>query len=251
VLDSLPTAHLITMLTSVAPAEAAGLLQALTVDRTAVLMTTMEPARLVPILLAAAPGQADNLLLTMPVEARTSFLRQLPMAQVSALLPVLGPLAAEAARAFPPRAVAEIVSDLPAPAQRRLREELTRDNPVEFGSAIYQRDATTMLVGVATTVSWLDQLAGDLLAEVLGKPLQVAVRYRQEPLQDIDIDECADRGRWEAIAGMVLLTNENVAASAGRRASAISREGRPFEAVRWIDESDSGTLKRALVRLIS
>ncbi|WP_283775787.1 magnesium transporter MgtE N-terminal domain-containing protein [Rhizomonospora bruguierae] len=246
----MPTPHLIAMLRSVKPAEAARLLQSVTVDRMAVIVTELPPADLIRIILGAPADRAGKLLLGLPAEVRVTLLQQLTIGQFADLLPRLDPaITRELLRELAPRAVAEIVSSLPDAVQSRLRELLTPDQPVEFASALYQRDAANLMVRTASAVSWLDQWTGDLLAEVLGKSIQVAVRYRLDPLTDLDVDQSARRGRWQSIAGMLLLTNVAAAASAAGHAQALSRSGRPFEVQRWIDDRDSGMVKRALIRL--
>lgn len=250
-IERMPTPHLVAMLRSVKPAEAARLLHAMPAERTAILLTELDPAHVARIVLAGDPDRCGPLLLAVPAEVRLAVLDQLTMGQFTQLLAVLEPqVACEVLRGMPPREIADVVSDLPAAIQPRLREALSHDQPPEFVSALYQRDAAHLLVRTAAAVSWLDQWTGDLLAEVLGKVVQVAVRYRQMMLTDIDVDQSARRGHWSAIAGMVLLTNVEPAASAEAHARAINQSGRPFQVIQWVDDDDSGMFKRALVRLV-
>jgi hypothetical protein len=253
VLDHMPIRNVIAMLRASKPADAANVFLSMTQDRIGLLMLEFEPADLARMLHSAKPAQKPGLVAAMPAERRLPVLRQLSMTQLVELIAGLPPgPAALLLSDIPPRVAAEVYAELPGELKQRLPELLGRSQPVEFWSVLYERRAAEAVVGAARRVSWLDERAGELLAEVFGKLVHVALRYRPEtPLTGTDIDHAANRGNWREIAGMVLLTNVLVAESARGQIQAISDSGRPIEALHWASEADDGVFKRVLVRMTS
>lgn len=246
----MPTKQVIALLTSAKPAQAAGILLSMTPDRVAVLLTELDPAHTARILLAARDRRAD-VFMAIPAEQVPQVLAHLSMPQfVELLVAVPPPAAAQLLRDRPPRWAADILSELPPETSTRLRAILTEDQSEAFSSAVYERRAAESVVGIATRVSWSDQRACDLLAEVFGKQVHIAVRYLpRAPLTASDVDLAASYAHWGHIVGLVLLTNVALDDSGSQQARAFTRSGRPLEALRWIDERDDGAFKRALVRL--
>jgi MgtE intracellular N domain len=253
VLDHMPVKQVLAMLRASKPAAAANVLLALTADRVGVLMTELEPPDVARILLGAKPAQKAELLAWVPADARLPVLRQLSTPQLIGLLSELPPApAARILTDLPPRVAAELFVELAADVRGRLGEPLAQTQPDEFWSVLYDRRAAETLVSVASRVSWLDERAAELQAEVFGQQVHVAVRYRARPgLTGPDLAEAAARVSWPEVAGLLVLTQLGLADSAKSEAEVIRRSGFPVEAIRWADDSDDGTLKRALVRLTS
>jgi hypothetical protein len=249
----MPIQQVIIMLRATKPADAANVLLSMTSDRIQVLMTELDPVDIARILDGAKDPQKLGLVLAIPAAGRLAVLRLLPLPRLVALLCVLPPEPAAGLLAtVPPRVAAELFTELPAEVRRPLPDLLEPLQPVEFWSVLYERRAAEAVVEAARRVSWLDERAGELQAEVFGKLLHIAVRYVPEtPLSGAQVAEAANRADWRGIVGLMVLSNLTPAESARAEAEALTRAGRPVEVLRWFDQNDDGVFKRALVRMTS
>ena len=253
VTQHMPTNLVVALLKSATPAQAVGTLLSMTADRIAILLTEMEPAHIARLLLAAKADQKAGLFAAIPAERAPLVLQELSMPQFADFLSgIPTQTAAQLLLAGPPRWAADVLTELPAEIRARLQAMMTGDQPEELSTAVYERGVADSIVRIAARVSWFDQRTCDLLAEVFGRIVHVAVRYRaRDSLTDTEIHEAATRANWRDIAGLVVVTNLALADSAAGHARAICRTGRALELLRWIDEQDDGALKRVLVRLAS
>jgi hypothetical protein len=124
--------------------------------------------------------------------------------------------------------------ELPNELRRRLDRVRPLDLSLDFASAIYLRSAVETIVRATSRTTWLDERTGDVLAEVFGKLVHIAVRYCPGfALDPRDIVAAAQRANWDDIVGLLVLTNATLSDSASNQAAAIRRTGAPIEVIHW------------------
>jgi hypothetical protein len=252
-IERMPTNQVVTILKGAGPAEAARILLSIPVDRISLLLAEMEPSDVTGLLVAAGPDQKEDLLAALETDRVPSIIRYLSLRQLVDLAEALSPeTAARCLETLPAPVAAGVIGELPGPIQERLLDLVNARLRDEVMLALYQRSAQESIVRIASTVSWLDQTSCDLLAVVLDGRFQIAVRYRyQSPFVDADVDGAVSGAAWQQIAGLVVLTNVVLAASARGRANDVRLSGRRVALLRWNDRRDDGELKRALARMTS
>lgn len=250
-LPQMPIKHVVAMMLACKPADAVAILMNMTPDRFGALVDEIPPAYLGRMVIAARPGEKEALVAALPPECWRSVLSALSTAEIGQ---VLSTVAAEFAwrilADMSPEAAANIFAELPEGLRRLLQKSTPPDLPSGLSSAMYVRSAVETIVRTASRTAWLDQRAGDVLAEIFGKSVHIAVRYRSGPaLGDEDIVAEVRRARWEEIVGLLVVTNKAVLYTATNQAANIRRAGSPIEVIRWTNIEDNGVLKRSLVRL--
>ena len=246
----MPTQHVIAMLKAAHPAQAFDVLAAMPVERFALVTTTMDPADLTAILMGIDPRRQTDLLSMLPAERRLLMFQQLSKRQLADLIPAIDPnIGVEMIAGLPTGSAAELLSSMPSATVTRLLGLLPEAGAVI--RAMYERHARESVVGAAHTVSWPDESMCDLVAEVLGHWLHVAIRFQPGPQSTpLDVDGAASDADWTSVSGMLLMTNAKPGGPSAQKALQLEQAGRKLEIVQWIDKRDDGTLKRALVRLV-
>jgi MgtE-like protein len=251
VLPQMPTKHVAAMILATKPAAAVAILLAMTPDRIEALLDAIPPANLGRILCAAGPRDTPTLIAALSPSQRRAALSTLTAKDVVELLGVVAPGTAWALLAdMPPAIAAGIHAELPNELRRRLDRVRPPDLSLDFASAIYLRSAVETIVRTTSRTTWLDERSGDVLAEVFGKLVHIAVRYCPGfALDPRDIVAAAQRANWDDIVGLLVLTNATLSDSASNQAAAIRRTGAPIEVIHWFDAEDDGVFKRSLVRI--
>jgi hypothetical protein len=248
----MPTKHVIAMLNSVGAAQGAETLLAMPADRIETLMNEMSPADVGRLLHGARTDRKADLLAVIGPKRAPAVLGRFSIHQLADLVASLPlPGAVNLLHSMSPAAAADLLLEIPTRRRLLLQDALSPRQPDEFSSAVYQREVEESVVRIASRASWLDQVAGHLLAEVMGRPFQIVVRYRPEgTFTGDDLRDAAGRVDWRRVTGMLVLTN----ALPGEDCSAVIRELRQFghavDVVRWVNEADDGLFKKALVRLV-
>lgn len=250
-LGQMPTTQVVAMLKVSGPAQAVGILTSMPADRMAALLAVMEPADLARILAAAPAVRRGELLAAVPAERIGALLRELPAPQVSELLSVVpAELAAQLLRGSPPQQAAQLLSTLPQQTRALLLDAMELDSADGLSLAVYEQEATEAVGRVSGRVSRLDRSGRDVLAEVFGRNVHVAVRYcATEASLGSAVYNAVAEANWRRVAGLVVVTNVALPDDAVALADNARGAGRPLELVRWIDARDDGAFKRALVRI--
>jgi Mg/Co/Ni transporter MgtE len=252
VLGQMPTKHVIAMLNSVGANQGADMLLALPADRVEILMNEMTPSEVARLLDGARPNRRTDVLAVIGPRRVQEILARFTIRQFADLVSCIPlPDAVALLEGTAPQTAADLLQELPAQRRIALREALARRQPPEFTSAMYHRDVMESVVRIATRVSWLDQSAGHLLADVIDRPFQIVVRHMPDAVfGDDDLRAAADHVHWHRVAGAIIVTNAVPADSIGAAVRQLRQYGRAVEVVRRINDGDDGLLKRALVRLI-
>jgi hypothetical protein len=239
------------MMLACKPADAVAILMNMTPDRFSTLLAEIPPAYLGRMVTAARPEDKEALVAALAPGSWRVALSTLSTVEIGQVLSAVADEFAWTILAdMSPEVAANIYAELPDGLRRRLQKSTPTDLPSGLASAMYVRAAVETIVQTATRTAWLDQRAGDVLAEIFGKSVHIAVRYRSGlALGAEDIVAEARRARWEEIVGLLVFTNREVSNTATNQAAAIRRAGSPIEVVRWTDVEDNGALKRSLVRL--
>lgn len=251
-LPQMPTKHIVAMMLACKPADAVAILLNMTPDRISTLLDEIPPAFLGRMVTAARPDDKETLFATLPPESWRAALSTLSTTEIGQ---ILSTVAAEFGWTIladmSPDVAANIFAGLPDGLRRLLQKSTPPDLPSGLASAMYVRTAVDTIVQTASRTAWLDKRTGDVLAEIFGKSVHIAVRYRSDlALGDEDIVAEARRARWEDIVGLLIVTNRAVSNTAANQAASIRRAGSPIEVIRWTDVEDNGVLKRSLVRLV-
>jgi hypothetical protein len=245
--------QLIAMLNSVGPARGADTLLAMPADQIQMLISVMRPAQIARLVDGARAERKPELLAAIGPTRWPMVLGQLSVHQVVDLVSSLPlPVAVTFLRSMSPAATAGLLMEFPTQRQVMLQEALGAQQPPEATSTDYRRQAENSVARIATRMSRLDNGSGDLVAEVMGRPFHIAVRHHTDAaLTGEDLRLVAGRVDWRLVAGMLLMTNAVPADTVGAVVRELRNYGHAVDVVRWSDDSDDGTLKRALVRLLS
>ena len=251
-LGQMPTKHVIAMLNSVGAAQGADTLLAMPGDRIEVLMSEMTPAEIGRLLDGARADRKADLLAVIGPHRAPMILARFNIHQLADLvssLPLAG--AVDLLRSMSPHAAADLLLEIPTQRRLMLQAVLAPRQPQEFTSAVYHREVEESVVRIATRVSWLDQAAGHLLAEVMGRPFQIVMRHMPEaPFSGEDLRSAAGQVDWRRVVGALVLTNANPADTLGPVVRELRQFGHAIDVVRWQNDGDDGLFKRALVRLV-
>jgi hypothetical protein len=253
VLGQMPTKHVIAMLNSVGAAQGADTLLSMPGDRIEVLMNEMTPAEVGRLLDGARTDRKGDLLAVIGPHRAPAILSRFTIHQLADLvssLPLQG--AVDLLRSMSPHAAADLLLEIPTQRRMMLQEVLVPSQPEQFTSAVYHREVEQSMLQIATRISWLDQVAGALLAEVMGRPFQIMVRHRPDAsFTGDDLRIVASLVDWRRVVGAVVLTNAAPADSVAPAIRELRQYGQAIDVVRWHNDGDDGQFKRALVRLIS
>lgn len=209
----MPTKQVVAMILATNPSGAAKILLGMTPDRLSMLLTEIPPANLGQIVSAASARDKSTLIANLSPTQRWAALSTLTTTGVARLLVALPPeLAWTILGDVRPEIAASIFAELPSELRLRLENGQPPDLLPEFAAALYRRAAVDTIVRTASHTAWLDERAGDVMAEVLGKSIQISVRYRSSfALEGADILTEARRARWDKIAGQ--FTNKKAPAN--------------------------------------
>jgi Mg/Co/Ni transporter MgtE len=252
-LGQMPTKHVIAMLNAAAPEQAAGTLLAMPADRVEVLLAEMARTEVARLLMGSRADRKAELVAVIGAHRIPAILALFNLRQLADLVTAL-PLsvAVELLRCVAPTAAADLLLEVPADLRPALREALATSQPEEFSSAVYRREAGELVVRVASRASWIDQATGHLLAEVMGRPFEIVVRYLPDgAFSGDDLRGAAARVDWSRVIGMVVLTNANPANACGPAIRELHASGRPADVVTWLNVGDDGLFKRAIVKLVT
>jgi hypothetical protein len=244
--------QLIAMLNSVGPARGADTLLAMPSDQVQVLISVMTPAEVARLLDGARAERKPDLVAAIGPTRWPLVLDQLSVHQVVDLVSSLPlPVAVTFLRSMSPAATADLLLEFPTQRRFMLQDALGTQEPPEASSADYRQQAENSVARIATRMSRLDNASGDLLAEVMGRPLHIAIRHSSEAvLTGEDVRLVAGRVDWRRAVGMLLMTDAVPAGTVSQVVRELRHYGHAVDVVQWSDDSDDGTLKRALVRLL-
>ncbi len=249
-LPQMPTKHVVALILASKPTAAVAVLMAMTPDRMDALLAEIPPTNLGRIV-SAAGDNTPTLIAALSPHQRRAAISTLPAKDIVRLLATAAPDVAWTMLAdMPPAIAAGVHAELPDERRRQLDKAAPPDRSPDLASAMYLRSAVERIVRTTSRTTWLDDRVGDVLAEVFGKLVHVAVRYRSGLALDArDVVAAARRANWDDIAGMLVMTNAELSVSASNQAAAIRRNGSPIEVIHWFDAEDDGEFKRSLVRL--
>jgi hypothetical protein len=252
-LDNMPVPNLTAMLLAMAPAAAAELLLAMPGERIEVLAAALPDERLGRLLVAAPAAQRYRLLGAIPTGARRVALSRLSRAEAVQLVTGLEiEMGWAVLRELPLRTAADAFAELAPATREAYRRRAPTDLPVEFDAGVYERSAATSVARIAHRVYESERRPGDLVAEVLGRPVQIAVRFvRAGPLTDLVVHDAAVTAIWHRVLALVVLSNASADGQALHHIEAFRATGRPVVAHRWLDGRDDGDLKRLLVHVVA
>jgi hypothetical protein len=154
---------------------------------------------------------------------------------------------------MPPASSAALLLEIPTQRRSMLQEALGLGQPtMEAAVSTYYRAAEMSVARIATGTSRLDHTPGDLLAEVMGRPFQISIRFHGDaPYTGDDLRLVAGRVDWRRVMGMLVLTNATPADTIAGVIRELRHYGHAVDVVRWLNEADDGVMKRALVRLLT
>jgi hypothetical protein len=224
---SLPGPQIRAVLAALGPAQAARLLVAVRVDRTADLLAGIGPALLPAVLTHLPMRQVADVISQVPFDLALYVVGQLSQ-----------------------HALDELLLELPTQQRSALQSALGPRQASSAGADDYLRRVEGSLGRIASRVAWVNAQAGILVAEVFGRPMQVAVRYRPAgTLSDEDLNALVRAVDWRAVTALLVLTNASASPQLSTAMRELVRLGYPVEVLTWADERDDGELKRTLVRL--
>jgi hypothetical protein len=249
----MPTKHVIAMLNSAGAAQGADTLLAMPADRIEVLIDEMTPTEVGRLLAGARADRKADLLSAIGPYRAPSILALFTVHQLADLVSSLPmPAAVNLVRSMNPHAAADMLMEIPTQQRLILQEEvLAPQQPQDLTSTAYHREVEESVSRIATQVTWLDQPGGHLLAEVMGRPLEIVMRHMPEaPFDGDDVRAAAGRVDWRRAVGALVLTNATPTDTVSPVIRELREHGHPINVVRWLNEGDDGILKRALVRLV-
>jgi hypothetical protein len=247
--EMMPVTQLIMTIRSTSPQNGAGLLMAMPAEQLPVVVAAMASADLARLLPAARPDLRDRLLHAAGTEQLVDLVRHGPLDQAVA---VLTPLPDERLRAVAQRLPDQVVSALlTAMPRERHGALLGGPDPGQTTAAlspVYRREVADALARANTAVSVpAGAPEGILLARTLGWWIVVAPRYGDDGRVGVrDAEDAAYRLRASAALSV---TDRPPADDVLRYCRQARQQGRPIEAVAWLDDRHDGQLKRALVSL--
>jgi hypothetical protein len=214
-------------------------------------MGDLGPSEVARVLVGAHPDRKADLIGVIGSDRIPAVLSRLTVHQLADMVSVLAiEVAVALVRDMSPRAAADLLLEIPTQRRVALQEAMTPTRPDEFAATVSQRQAEESILRIATRVSWLDQSAGSLLAEVFGRTVQVMVRYRPDAaFTEVDLHGAAKAADWRRIVGLVVLTNAKPATGIPSVIRELRIMGRSADVVSWLDNGDDGSFKRALVQL--
>ena len=250
----MPLRDVIAMLNSVNPAYGVDDLLAMPAMRVEAVMAELTVAEIARLLTGSRVHRRAELLAAIgPVRGVTVLTRMPPheLAELISSLPL--PVAVGVLRGMPSAASAGLLLELPTQRRAMLQEALGLGQPtMEAAVSTYYRDAEMSVVRIATGLSRLDHTPGDLMAEVMGRPFQISIRYHGDaPYNGDDLRLVATRVDWRRVMGLLVMTNATPADTIAGVTRELRHQGHAVDVVRWLNEADDGVMKRALVRLLT
>jgi MgtE intracellular N domain len=247
----LSTNDVVAQIMSAGANQAANMLLGMPAVQIRAVLNDLGPAEVARVVVGAHPDRKADLLGIIGSDRMPAVLSRLTVHQLADVVSVLPiEVAVRLVHDMSPRAAADLLLEIPTQRRAALQEAMTPSRPDEFAATVYQRHAEDSILRIATRVSWLDQSTGSLLTEVLGRPVQVTIRYRADPVfSEIDLHSAAQAADWRRIVGLVVLTNAEPVPGIALMIRDLRTMGHAIEVVPWLDDRDDGLFKRALVRL--
>jgi hypothetical protein len=250
----MPLRDVIAMLNSVGPAYAVDDLLAMPAARIEAVMAELTPAEITRLLNGSRVHRRAELLAAIgPVRGLAVLTRMPPHELVELISSLPLPVAVGVLRGMPPASSAALLLEIPTQRRSMLQEALGLGQPtMEAAVSTYYRAAEMSVARIATGTSRLDHTPGDLLAEVMGRPFQISIRFHGDaPYTGDDLRLVAGRVDWRRVMGMLVLTNATPADTIAGVIRELRHYGHAVDVVRWLNEADDGVMKRALVRLLT
>jgi hypothetical protein len=245
-----PVVQVAAMIRGTPPASAIGLLTGMPADRLRHVIAALAPRDIARLLPAMRPDLRFTVVASLSGEQLGGLAQLIPAGQLSALLNAL-PMERllSLAPALPDHLVATLLTDLPEERRTALREAVDPHRLDAAMSGAYERAVVTALRRANAEVFVPEGLPrGVVLARTVGRPVVVAASFTDDGRRTVrDAEHVAFRRE----AGAALsVTREEPADDVLAYCRRARREGRPVEAVGWVDNRDDGLLKRALATLI-
>ena len=251
----MPLRDVIAMLNSVGPAFAVDDLLAMPPMRIEAVLAELTPAEITRLLHGARVHRRAELLAAIGPVRGVAVLGRMAMHELADLISSLPlPVAASLLRSMPPSASEDLLLGIPSQRRALLQEALSSSNQPTMEAAVstYYRDAEMSVMRIASAVSRLEHAPGDLLAEVMGRPFHIAIRYHGDaPFTGDDLRVVAGRVDWRRVMGMLVMTNATPADTIAGVIRELRHYGHAVDVVRWANEVDDGVMKRAMVRLLT
>jgi hypothetical protein len=251
VLEHMPTKHVVAMLNAAPAAQGAETLMAMPAERIEVLLNEMTPAQVGRLLDGARADRKPDLLAVIGPDRAATVLTQFSVHQLANVVASLRlPDALDLLGSVAPEKAADVLQEMSGDHRIMLQEALMPREAHELASAVYHREVMESVVRIATRTWWLDQAAGHLLAEVMGRPFQIVARHMPDAMfNGSDLRTVASEVDWRRVVGAMVLTNATPADGVVPVIRELRQYGHAVDVVRRINDGDDGQVKRALVRL--
>jgi hypothetical protein len=244
-----PVRQLVAIVRSTPPRGAAGLLVALPADRLRLVISELSPADIARLLPAAPAHFREMVIDLLSAEQLSGLLRTNSTGEAVGLLVTLShERLSVLVDGLPDQVVALLLESLPAERQVALLEVMDPHRGRAVLSGKYEHEVAGALARANFCVTVPDGApSGILLVQGLGWRIVVAVRYDDDGRTGVrDAEEGAFRLRAN---GALSVTDRQPASEVVQYCQESRRQGRPVDAVAWIDSRYDGSLKRTLVAL--
>ena len=245
----MPVTQLVAMIRSTPPQSAAGLLTAMPADRIPVVVAAMRPADIARVLPATRAELRDAMIAALSTAQLAELLCTVSTGQVATLVPALpaGRLT-EVVDAMPDPVVSDLIGKVPREAQDALLAVMHWRRAHAVLARTYEQGVAGALARGNANVTVVDSPpCGTLLVQNLGWRIVVAARYGDDGRVAVhDAEEAAYRLRAHGALGV---TDHEPTGDVVRYCRESQRQGRPVDAVAWIDAEDDNAVKRTLVGL--
>jgi len=245
-----PVTQLIAMIRSTPPQSAAGLLTAMPADRLPIVIAEMRPADIARLLPATRPDFRDTLLATLSADQSIDLVKATSTDQAVTLLSTLPQERLDSVvGGLPNPVVSVLVATLPSNRRSALLASMDPRRAHAVLSRTYEHDVAQALARSNVDVTIPDGAPdGILFVRTLGWRIAVAARFGDDGRVAVrDAEDAAYRLRAN---GALSVTSRQPAKDVVRYCHESQRQGRPVDAVAWIDTWQDGALKRTLVGLV-
>jgi hypothetical protein len=245
-----PVVQVAAMIRGTPPRSAIGLLTAMPADRLRHVIAALAPRDIARLLPAMRPEFRDTVAASLSEEQLAELAELISPEQLSALVDRLptGRLPSVAA-ALPDHLVIAVLAELPEERQAALREAV---GPQRLGAALavaYERAVAAALQRANAEVLVPDGVPrGTVVAHTLGRYVVVTAGYGDDGRRAVrDAEHVAYGVRASAALSV---TNHEPAEDVVRYCREARLQGRPVDAIAWVDARYDGLLKRTLATLI-